>query len=51
LPETKNRPSPDHHPTISWPNIIFGDFTYYSSEVVESRVTHHYKFVSVQLSI
>ena len=29
-------------PTITRPNIIVGDFTYYSGEDFESRVTHHY---------
>ena len=29
-------------PTVRNPNIIVGDFTYYSGNNFESRVTHHY---------
>ena len=38
-------------PTITRPNIIVGDFTYYSGEDFESRVTHHYDFYGDKLVI
>ena len=38
-------------PTITRPNIIIGDFTYYSGEDFESRVTHHYEFYGDKLII
>ena len=38
-------------PTITRPNIIVGDFTYYSGEDFESRVTHHYEFYGDRLII
>ena len=38
-------------PTITRPNIIVGDFTYYSGENFESRVTHHYEFYGDKLII
>ncbi|MDR2578064.1 MAG: CatB-related O-acetyltransferase [Chitinispirillales bacterium] len=38
-------------PTITRPNIIVGDFTYYSGEDFESRVTHHYEFYGDKLII
>ena len=31
-------------PTITRPNIIAGDFSYYAGQDFESRVTHHYPF-------
>lgn len=38
-------------PTITRPNIIVGDFSYYSGEDFESRVTHHYEFYGDKLII
>jgi virginiamycin A acetyltransferase len=38
-------------PTITRPNIIVGDFTYYSGLDFESRVTHHYEFYGDKLII
>ena len=38
-------------PAITRPNIIAGDFTYYSGEDFESRVTHHYEFYGDRLII
>ena len=38
-------------PTITRPNITVGDFTYYSGEDFESRVTHHYEFYGDKLVI
>ena len=38
-------------PTITRPNIIVGDFTYYSGTDFESRVTHHYDFIGDRLII
>ena len=38
-------------PAITRPNIIVGDFTYYSGEDFESRVTHHYEFYGDKLII
>ncbi|MGX8705665.1 MAG: CatB-related O-acetyltransferase [bacterium] len=38
-------------PTITRPNIIVGDFTYYSGTDFESRVTHHYEFLGDRLII
>ena len=38
-------------PTITRPNIIIGDFTYYSGSNFESRVTHHYEFYGDKLII
>jgi virginiamycin A acetyltransferase len=38
-------------PTITRPNIEVGDFTYYSGEDFESRVTHHYEFYGDKLII
>ncbi|MDR1045994.1 MAG: CatB-related O-acetyltransferase [Candidatus Adiutrix sp.] len=38
-------------PTITRPNIEVGDFTYYSGEDFESRVTHHYEFYGDRLII
>ena len=38
-------------PTITKPNIEVGDFTYYSGEDFESRVTHHYEFYGDKLII
>jgi virginiamycin A acetyltransferase len=38
-------------PTVTRPNIIVGDFTYYSGEDFESRVTHHYEFYGDRLII
>ena len=38
-------------PTITRPNIIVGDFTYYSGENFESCVTHHYEFYGDKLII
>jgi virginiamycin A acetyltransferase len=38
-------------PTITRPNIIVGDFTYYSGLDFESRVTHHYEFYGDRLII
>ena len=38
-------------PTITRPNIVAGDFTYYSGEDFESRVTHHYEFYGDKLII
>ncbi len=38
-------------PTISNPNIIVGDFTYFSDRDFESRVTHHYEFYDDKLII
>lgn len=38
-------------PTITRPNIIVGDFTYYSGADFESRVTHHYEFLGDRLII
>ena len=38
-------------PTITRPNIIAGDFSYYSGSDFESRVTHHYEFYGDKLMI
>ncbi len=38
-------------PTITRPNIIAGDFSYYSGRDFESRVTHHYDFIGDKLII
>jgi acetyltransferase-like isoleucine patch superfamily enzyme/ribosomal protein S18 acetylase RimI-like enzyme len=38
-------------PTITRPNILVGDFTYYSGLDFESRVTHHYEFYGDRLII
>ena len=38
-------------PTISNPNIIVGDFTYFSDKDFESHVTHHYDFYGDRLII
>jgi virginiamycin A acetyltransferase len=38
-------------PTITKPNIIVGDFSYYAGKDFESRVTHHYEFLGDKLII
>ncbi|MDR1619568.1 MAG: CatB-related O-acetyltransferase [Clostridiales bacterium] len=38
-------------PVVTSPNIIVGDFTYYSGLDFESRVTHHYEFYGDRLII
>ena len=38
-------------PTITRPNIIVGDFSYYTGKDFESRVTHHYDFIGDKLII
>lgn len=38
-------------PTITCPNVIVGDFTYYDGEDFQSRVTHHYEFLGDRLII
>ena len=38
-------------PTIRNPNIIVGDFTYYSGNNFEAQVTHHYDFLGDKLII
>ena len=38
-------------PTVKNPNIIAGDFSYYSGLDFESRVTHHYDFIGDKLII
>lgn len=38
-------------PTIKNPNIIVGDFTYFSDTNFESHVTHHYEFYGDKLII
>ncbi len=38
-------------PTITNPNIIVGDFTYFSDKNFESHVTHHYEFYGDKLII
>ena len=38
-------------PTITRPNIIVGNFSYYSGSDFESRVTHHYEFYGDKLII
>lgn len=38
-------------PTIKNPNIIIGDFTYFSDTDFESHVTHHYDFCGDKLII
>lgn len=38
-------------PTIKNPNIIVGDFTYFSDNDFESHVTHHYGFYGDKLII
>ena len=38
-------------PTVKNPNIIVGDFTYYSGTDFENRVTHHYDFIGDRLII
>ncbi len=38
-------------PTITKPNIIVGDFTYFSDKNFESYVTHHYDFYDDKLVI
>jgi virginiamycin A acetyltransferase len=50
-------PVPDYdtvtyvRPTISNPNIIVGDFTYFSDRDFEKHVTHHYDFYGDRLVI
>ena len=39
------------HPTLKNPNIIVGDFTYFSDVDFESHVTHHYDFYGDKLII
>lgn len=39
------------NPTIKNPNIIVGEFTYFSDKDFESRVTHHYDFNGDRLII
>lgn len=36
-------------PTIKNPNIIVGEFTYFSDEDFENHVTHHYDFMEINL--
>ena len=38
-------------PTIKNPNILVGDFTYFSDTDFESHVTHHYEFYADKLII
>ncbi|WP_423362995.1 CatB-related O-acetyltransferase [Mycoplasma sp. P36-A1] len=38
-------------PTITNPNIIVGDFTYFSDKDIESHVSHHYDFYNDKLII
>ncbi len=38
-------------PTITKPNIIVGDFTYFSDKDFENHVTHHYDFYNDSLII
>ncbi|MCR5348482.1 MAG: helix-turn-helix domain-containing protein [Bacilli bacterium] len=38
-------------PTVRNPNIIVGDFTYYSGNNFEAQVTHHYDFIGDKLII
>lgn len=38
-------------PTIMRPNIIVGDYTYFSDVDFESHVTHHYEFYGDKLII
>lgn len=38
-------------PTVTRPNIIVGEFTYFSDENFESHVTHHYDFNGDKLII
>lgn len=38
-------------PAITRPNIIVGDFSYYTGKDFESRVTHHYDFLGDKLII
>ena len=38
-------------PTITNPNIIVGDFTYFADKDFESHVTHHYDFIGDKLII
>ncbi|MBQ0126122.1 MAG: chloramphenicol acetyltransferase, partial [Clostridiales bacterium] len=38
-------------PTIKNKNIVVGDFTYFSGNDFESRVTHHYDFIGDKLII
>lgn len=38
-------------PTVKNPNIIVGDFTYFSDADFESHVTHHYDFIGDRLII
>ena len=38
-------------PTVTNPNIIVGDFTYFADADFEKRVTHHYAFIGDKLII
>ena len=38
-------------PTVTNPNIIVGDFTYFAGVDFESHVTHHYDFIGDKLII
>jgi virginiamycin A acetyltransferase len=38
-------------PTITRPNVVVGDFTYFSGTDFEQRVTHHYEFYGDRLII
>ncbi len=62
--ENKIKPNPDQvfpvpgfdtvtyvRPTVQNPNIIVGDFTYFSDVDFESHVTHHYDFYGDRLII
>jgi virginiamycin A acetyltransferase len=57
LPDPDNpRPVPGFavtyvKPTITRPNIVVGDFTYYSGLDFEDQVTHHYDFYGDRLVI
>ena len=47
-----NAPHMTHvRPTITRPNIIVGEFTYFDGEDFQSRVTHHYEFLGDRLII
>ena len=38
-------------PSITSPNIIVGDFTYFADKDFEAHVTHHYDFIGDKLII
>lgn len=51
FPIANNKALINVKPTVKSPNIIVGDFTYFSDKDFESRVTHFYDFIGDKLII